>query len=117
MMCEMPQTFYKGPLLLNLHILNFSMHASSRTAPSDNYTLAGSPVWKELQRSKPITQFSLREREFIKDSLTSDWDQDFTGTRVIYVEPEGSDHISPISDDENDEGLHNNQPNAPGKGK
>ena len=93
------------------------MDKSSRSIPSNNYTLAGSPVWQELQRSKPITQFSLREREFIKDSLTSDWEQDFTGTRVMYIEPEGSDHMSMISRDDNDDELHKHQPNAPGKGK
>src|SRR5947207_10456910 len=62
---------------------------SSHSSPTKNYTLAGSPEWKKNHRSKPITQFSLREREFIKDSLTSEWDENFTGTRVIYVEPEG----------------------------
>ena len=96
---------------------------SSRSSPTKNYTLAGSPEWQKNQRSKPITQFSLREREFIKDSLTSEWDENFTGTRVVYIEPEGSDHMSMISNDDPTEGDNSttaslqNQPNAPGKGK
>lgn len=96
---------------------------SSHSSPTKTYTLAGSSDWQKSQRSKQITQFSLREREFIKDSLTSEWDEDFTGTRVIYIEPEGSDHMSMISNDDPTETNNSttanlqNQPNAPGKGK
>jgi hypothetical protein len=96
---------------------------SSRPSPTNNYTLAGSAEWQKNHRSKQISQFSLREREFIKDSLSSEWDENFTGTRVIYIEPEGSDHMSIISNDDPTETNNSttanlqNQPYAPGKGK
>jgi hypothetical protein len=94
---------------------------STHPSPSKTYTLAGSPEWQKTYRCKPITEFSLREREFIKDSLTSEWDQDFTGTRVVYIEPEGSDGVSMISqDDENEQnkiGLTDGQSNTQGKGR
>ena len=96
---------------------------SSHPSPTNNYTLAGSPEWQKNHRSKQIGQFSFREREFIKDSLTSEWDENFTGTRVIYIEPEGSDRMSIISNDDPTESNNSttaslqNQPNAPGKGK
>lgn len=63
-----------------------------------NYTLAGTPVWQKAQRSKHINQFSLRERTFIHDALTSEVDPNLTGSRVVYMEPEGSDrHLSLLS--------------------
>jgi hypothetical protein len=94
---------------------------STHPCPSKTYTLAGSLEWQKTYRCKPITEFSLREREFIKESLTSEWDQDFTGTRVVYIEPEGSDGMSMISqDDENEQnknGLKDGQSNTQGKGR
>lgn len=84
---------------------------SSSSSPKKTYTLAGSPEWQKTQRCKPIKEFSPYEREFIKDALTSEWDQDFTGTRVIYIEPEGSDVMSMFSNDDEAERDTNNNSN------
>jgi hypothetical protein len=66
------------------------------------YTLAGTPDWQSMRnKSKPITTFSLRERDFIKEALTAEFDPNLTGTKVIYVAPDdGSDHMSLISNDD-----------------
>lgn len=54
-----------------------------------------------MQKSRPITTFSLREREFINEALTAEVDPDLSGTKVIYVAPE-SDLSSLMSEDEDD---------------
>ena len=125
--CEMSRIYNTGSILQ--HILRLvrapefvRVHQmSTHSSPSKTYTLAGSPEWQKTYRCKPITEFSHREREFIKESLTSEWDQDFTGTRVIYIEPEGSESMSMISRDDEDEqdnsGLKDGQSNTQGKGR
>lgn len=76
-------------------------HATS----SKTYTLAGSRAWQRTHRSKQVSQYTRRERNFINDALTSEWEQNLTGTKVIYVEPEGSDHLSMISKDAKEDGA------------
>jgi hypothetical protein len=63
------------------------------------YTLAGTQDWQSMQKSRPITTFSLREREFIKEALTAEIDPNLSGTKVIYVAPD-SDLSSLMSEDE-----------------
>jgi hypothetical protein len=64
------------------------------------YTLAGTQDWQSMQKSRPITTFSVREREFIKEALTAEIDPNLSGTKVIYVAPPDSDLSSLMSDDE-----------------
>jgi hypothetical protein len=101
---------------------------SSSSSPGKSYTLAGSPEWQRTEKCKPISELSHREREFIKDALTSEWEPDFTGTRVIYIEPEETDLKSMFSSNEEGEperndaknsttGLQSSQPNVSGKGR
>lgn len=76
------------------------MGGSGRT----NYTLTKPTISDKHHRLKPIQDYSTRERAFITDTLHSaERDQNITGTRVVYVEPEGSDqHLSLISSDDED---------------
>ena len=55
-----------------------------------------------MQRNKPGYQYTRHDRNFFEESMNEEWDRNLTGTRVEYVEPEGSEaHLSMLSlDDE-----------------
>jgi hypothetical protein len=67
-----------------------------------NWTLAGSPTWVEMQRSKNIMQYSQHEREFINEALTSNWSPEIKGTSVHYVDDPTLETLSNFSKDQND---------------
>jgi hypothetical protein len=78
---------------------------SSTTATSNTKTLGEDPFgsWQRIQRSKPVSQYSQRERDFIKEALNSELDPNLTGTKVTFVKPEGEDDLSMYSKDDDDE--------------
>ena len=74
------------------------------TSRKPNYTLAGTPEWRETQRMKPIHEFTSGEKAFIKKSLTSKREDYVTGTRFQFIEPEPAERrLSMISFDLDDE--------------
>jgi hypothetical protein len=75
----------------------------SGSTRSRNYTLAGTPAWKAMQRNKPSYQYTRRDRDFIEQSMNEDWDPNLTGTRVEYIEPEGSEANFSMSSDEHED--------------
>jgi len=74
-------------------------------APSNKNSLGEDPFesWQRIQRSKPVSQFTSRERDFINESLNSKPDPNLTGTKVTYVKPEGEDDFSMYSKDDDEE--------------
>ena len=68
-------------------------------------TLIHGTSCQETHRSRPLNKFTRREKEFITEALTSEWDRDLRGTRVTYVEPEDADDLTIPQDDE-DEDLY-----------
>ena len=74
-------------------------------ASSNKNTIGEDPFgsWQRIQRSKPISQFTSRERNFINESLNSKPDPNLTGTKVNYLKPEGEDDFSMYSKDDDEE--------------
>jgi hypothetical protein len=67
-----------------------------------NWTLAGSPSWVEMQRSKNILQYSQHEREFMNEALTSNRSPEIKGTSVRYVDDPALETLSIFSKDQDD---------------
>jgi hypothetical protein len=78
---------------------------ASTSGTSNTNTLGEDPFgsWQRIQRSKPVAQYTRRERDFINESLNSKPDPNLTGTKVTYLEPEGEDNFSMYSKDDDEE--------------
>src|SRR5271155_1093128 len=82
------------------------MNPTPRTAAASNRNVLGSDPfgsWQRIQRSKPVAQFTQRERDFINEALNCELDPILTGTKVTYIKPEGEDDLSMYSKDDDDE--------------
>jgi hypothetical protein len=55
-----------------------------------------------MQRNKAGYQYTRRDQNFVEEAMNEGWERNLTGTRVEYIEPEGSEaHLSMLSlDDE-----------------
>jgi hypothetical protein len=76
---------------------------TATTSTSKNKSIGELPsgFGQNLQRSKPVKEFTQREQNFIKQALSSEYDPYFTGTKVTLLEREEGDNLSMYSKDEN----------------
>ena len=79
--------------------------APSAASPANSNTLGEFPSasWQRIQRSKPVAEFSRRERDFINESLSIKPNPNIIGTKLTYVKPEGEDKHSMYSKDDDDD--------------